>query len=38
MNQEVIYITGHQHPDTDSIAAAIGYEFFKRANGIKAVP
>ena len=38
MNQDVIYITGHQHPDTDSIAAAIGYAFFKRANGIKAVP
>ena len=38
MNQDVIYITGHQHPDTDSVAAAIGYAFFKRANGIKAVP
>ena len=38
MNQDVIYITGHQHPDTDSIAAAIGYAFFKRANGVKAVP
>ena len=38
MKQDVIYITGHQHPDTDSIAAAIGYAFFKRANGIKAVP
>ena len=24
MKQDVIYITGHQHPDTDSIAAAIG--------------
>ena len=38
MNQDVIYITGHQHPDTDSVAAAIGYAFFKRANGIKAIP
>ena len=38
MTQDVIYITGHQHPDTDSIASAIGYAFFKRANGVKAVP
>ena len=38
MKQDVIYITGHQHPDTDSIAAAIGYAFFKRANGVKAIP
>lgn len=37
-NQEPIYITGHQHPDTDSIASAIGYAFFKRAMGIKAIP
>lgn len=33
-----IYITGHTHPDTDSIASAIGYAFFKRAQGFKAVP
>ena len=38
MKQDVIYVTGHQHPDTDSIAAAIGYAFFKRANGVKAIP
>ena len=38
MKQDVIYITGHQHPDTDSIVAAIGYAFFKRANGVKAIP
>ncbi|MDO5133893.1 MAG: putative manganese-dependent inorganic diphosphatase [Eubacteriales bacterium] len=38
MYQDVIYVTGHQHPDTDSIAAAIGYAFFKRANGVKAIP
>ncbi len=25
-----IYITGHLHPDTDSIASAIAYSFFKR--------
>ena len=38
IQKEPIYITGHQHPDTDSIAAAIAYAFFKRANGIKAIP
>ena len=39
MNQkEPVYITGHQHPDTDSVASAIAYAFFKRANGIKAIP
>ena len=38
MEQDRVYITGHKHPDTDSVAAAIGYAFYKRANGIKAVP
>ncbi|MDO5455904.1 MAG: putative manganese-dependent inorganic diphosphatase [Eubacteriales bacterium] len=38
MEQKYVYVTGHKHPDTDSIAAAIGYAFYKRANGIKAVP
>ena len=33
-----VYITGHQHPDTDSIASAIGYAFFKRTQGIQAIP
>ena len=36
--QDTVYVTGHQHPDTDSIAAAIGYAFYKRANGVRAVP
>ncbi|NCB33180.1 MAG: putative manganese-dependent inorganic diphosphatase [Erysipelotrichia bacterium] len=35
---DTIYITGHMHPDSDSIASAIGYAFFKRARGTKAVP
>ena len=35
---DTVYITGHIHPDSDSIASAIGYAFFKRAKGIKAVP
>lgn len=34
---EKIYITGHMNPDSDSIAAAIGYAFFKRCRGIPAV-
>ena len=38
MEQNCVYVTGHRHPDTDSIAAAIGYAFYKRANGIKAIP
>lgn len=36
--KEPIYITGHQHPDTDSIASAIGYAFFKHARGYRAIP
>jgi len=34
--KEIIYVTGHIHPDTDSVASAIGYAFFKRAQGINA--
>lgn len=37
-NESPVYITGHQHPDTDSIASAIAYAFFKRATGVKAIP
>ena len=33
-----VYVTGHKHPDSDSVASAIGYAFYKRANGIKAIP
>ena len=36
-SQEPIYITGHRHPDSDSIVSAIAYAFFKRAKGIRAV-
>ena len=38
MEQNRVYVTGHKHPDTDSVASAIGYAFYKRANGIKAIP
>ena len=36
--KETIYVTGHIHPDTDSIASSIAYAFFKRAMGEHAVP
>ena len=32
-----IYITGHKHPDTDSIASSIAYAYLKRQLGIDAV-
>lgn len=38
MKKPPIYITGHQHPDTDSVASAIAYAFFKRSLGTPAVP
>lgn len=38
MTKESIYITGHRHPDTDSIASAIAYSFFKKSMGIQAIP
>lgn len=36
--KESVYITGHRHPDTDSIASSIAYAFFKRSMGVQAVP
>ena len=38
MDKNRVYVTGHKHPDTDSVASAIGYAYYKRANGIKAIP
>lgn len=38
MNNDTVYITGHRHPDTDSVASAIAYAFYKKSHGIKAVP
>ncbi len=35
---DTVFVTGHMHPDTDSVAAAIAYAFFKRAMGVHAVP
>ncbi|MCH4014435.1 MAG: putative manganese-dependent inorganic diphosphatase [Solobacterium sp.] len=36
-DQEPVYVTGHVHPDTDSVASAIAYAFYKRAQGVRAV-
>lgn len=33
-----VYITGHRHPDTDSIASSIAYAFFKKSMGIPTIP
>ena len=38
LNQEPIYIFGHQHPDTDSIVSAIAYAMLKRMQGVRAIP
>lgn len=35
---EIIYITGHKNPDTDSICSAIAYAELKRRHSINAVP
>lgn len=34
----MIYITGHQKPDTDSVASAIAYAYLKNQTGQKALP
>ena len=37
--KDVLYITGHKNPDTDSICAAVAYAEFKNKTGsIKAIP
>lgn len=36
--KDPVYITGHRHPDTDSIASSIAYAFFKRSMGVQAIP
>ncbi len=35
---ELIYITGHKNPDTDSICSAIAYAELKKRHAIDAVP
>ena len=37
--KNIIYVTGHKNPDSDSICAAYGYAEFKNKTGeIPAVP
>lgn len=36
--KDMIYITGHRHPDTDSIVSAIAYAQLKQRQGIAATP
>lgn len=36
--KNTIYVTGHKHPDTDSIAAAIAYSSLKSKQGIACIP
>ena len=38
MKKDVIYITGHRNPDSDSIVAAIAYALFKQRKGVEAIP
>ena len=35
--QKTVYITGHRHPDTDSIASAIAYALLQRRKGINEI-
>ena len=35
---KTIYVTGHRHPDTDSIVSAIAYAQFKERKGCHALP
>lgn len=35
---DVVYITGHRNPDTDSICSAISYAEFKNKIGVNAIP
>ncbi|WP_442881334.1 putative manganese-dependent inorganic diphosphatase [Anaerorhabdus sp.] len=37
-DSDKIYITGHMHPDTDSIVSAIAYAKLKRRKGFNAIP
>ncbi|MEY7998692.1 putative manganese-dependent inorganic diphosphatase [Clostridium sp. Mt-5] len=35
---DVVYITGHKNPDTDSICSSIAYAEFKNKMGVNAIP
>ena len=36
--EKVVYVTGHRHPDTDSVAAAIAYSALKNQQGKNCIP
>ena len=38
MKNDIVYVTGHRHPDSDSIVSAIAYSLFKQKQGIPSVP
>ena len=33
-HQSIVYVTGHRHPDTDSIVSAIAYSLLQQRKGI----
>lgn len=37
MSNEVVYVTGHRNPDTDSIVSAIAYAHLKQQLGVNAI-
>ncbi|MCK9328287.1 MAG: putative manganese-dependent inorganic diphosphatase [Candidatus Cloacimonetes bacterium] len=37
-DKDIIWITGHKNPDSDSICSAIAYADFKKKNGVNAMP
>ncbi len=36
--EKIVYVTGHRHPDTDSVAAAIAYSELKKHQGMNCIP
>jgi len=38
MKNDIVYITGHKNPDSDSVCSAIAYAYLKNTSGINAVP
>lgn len=38
MKNDIVYITGHRHPDSDSVVSAIAYALFKQRQGVHAIP
>ena len=36
--RDLVFVSGHRNPDTDSICAAIGYAELKRRRGVPAIP